>query len=363
MLVSMNRTYAICHSVWVRTMKRVACRRSMTIASLALLGIADIATSGASGDPDTKVLISLGGRLFFDTRLSADGAVSCATCHRPEFAYSDGRARGVGLGRQEGTRNVPSLADVGRYSTFNWDGRVRSLEEQVLMPFTTGIEHGLASQDDLVRLVRDDPAYRLTFRSVAIGDAGEINAAAISRALASFVRSLSAGQSPFDRYRVGQDKNSMSESARRGFEIFVGRGRCASCHVVTDTSASFTDNQFHALGLGLPEVSERLDSVLARLEGMNRAILPDDILGDADIAALGRYVVTQRPEDIGAFRTPSLRNVANTAPYFHDGSVQTLGAAVDVELYYRRQSDGSATVLSRAERDDLLSFLNALTEP
>ena len=336
--------------------------QSMKIA-LAFFGAAVFITSSAGGDAIDERWIALGARLFADGRFSADGTVSCASCHRPEHAYADARVTGIGISQHPGTRNVPSLTDVSRYATLNWDGRTGSLEEQVLQPFTTTVEHGLVSRDDLVRRVRAQEGYRPEFRALSGVDGGEIDGSAIAQALSAFIRSLSRETSAFDRYRAGRDVEGLSESARRGFEFFVGRGQCATCHVVTDAEAPLTDNRFHVSGVGLPDIGGRLGAVLTRLDRLGARLEPNDILSDPDIAALGRYVVTRKPEDIGAFRTPSLRNVARTAPYFHDGSVPTLEAAVDLELYDRRRADGLPVVLSRSERDDLLEFLRALNDP
>ncbi len=331
------------------------------VCSASLAGVVFL-TSSAAVEPDNDAWIALGARLFSDRRLSADGNVSCATCHKPEAAYADGLSVAVGIGGHAGTRNAPSLMGVGALSVFNWDGRTHTLEEQVLQPFTTSIEHGLASRDELTQRVTEDPAYRRSFSDLAAVGTREIRSMDIATALAAFVRSLSAESSAFDRYRAGHDPDALTDSAKRGLEVFQGHAGCASCHTVGEAAAAtFTDQRFHALGVGLSSVGTRLESILARIEGSPRSIGADDILSDPDIADLGRYLVTRLPEDIGRFRTPSLRNVARTAPYFHDGSVATLETAVDLELYYRRQSDGALTAVSRDEREDLLAFLRALS--
>ena len=147
-------------------------------------------------------------------------------------------------------------------------------------------------------------------------------------------------------------------------DLFVDKqlGFREKSQFATDADAPLTDGRYHALGVGLSAIGPDLGAVLAQIEALAAPIPSDEVLGDPRIAALGRYVVTRVPEDIGKFRTPSLRNVAITGPYFHDGSVDTLDAAVDLELYYRRQSDGTPVVLSRAERNDLIEFLTALTD-
>ena len=337
--------------------------RMVTMTMVAWIVCSGFLTSSVAVESDQNAWIRLGAQLFSDRRLSADGSVSCATCHKPEAAYADGRTTAVGVAGHAGARNAPSLIGVGGFAVFNWDGRTSFLEEQVLQPFTTSIEHGLASRGELTTLVRDDPAYRRVFADLAAVGTREIQPADIGAALAAFVRSLSGGSSAFDRYRSGGDPDALTESARGGFEVFKGHAGCATCHAIGEGVASFTDQQFHALGVGLSSVGGRLETILKWIDSFPRTIEADDILSDHDIAELGRYMVTRMPEDIGRFRTPSLRNVARTAPYFHDGSVATLETAVDLELYYRRQSDGTLTAIGRDERDDLLSFLRALSEP
>lgn len=317
--------------------------------------------SSAPGD----TLVEIGRQLFFDTSLSLDGTVSCSTCHRPESAFTDRRATSVGTRAAVGSRNAPSLINTPRNGAFNWDGREVSLEAQVVHPFVSRLEHGLASQFEVVRRVRGDEVYRRSF-DMAFGDDADgasVTTERIARALASYVRSLVDEQNALYRFRISRDTKTFPMAAQRGFEVFRGRAQCGRCHIATDADAPLTDGRYHALGVGLSAVGPDLGAVLARIEALGSPIPFDEVLADPRIAALGRYVVTRVPEDIGKFRTPSLRNVAVTGPYFHDGSVETLEAAVDLELYYRRLSDGTPLALSRAERNDLIEFLRALTDP
>lgn len=330
------------------------------VASLASISAAIPDASSAAGD----TLVEIGRRLFFDASLSLDGTVSCSTCHRPEAAFTDKRATSVGARAAVGSRNAPSLINTPRNGAFNWDGREVSLEAQVVHPFVSRVEHGLASPFEVVRLVRGDEAYRRSFE-MAFGDDADGESVTIERiaqALASYVRSLVNEQDALDRFRISRNPTAFPMAAQRGFEVFRGRAQCGRCHIATDADAPLTDGRYHALGVGLSAIGPDLGAVLAQIEALAAPIPSDEVLGDPRIAALGRYVVTRVPEDIGKFRTPSLRNVAITGPYFHDGSVDTLDAAVDLELYYRRQSDGTPVVLSRAERNDLIEFLTALTD-
>jgi cytochrome c peroxidase len=330
------------------------------LSGLALFPAAIPDASSASGD----ILIEVGRRLFFDASLSLDKSVSCSTCHRPEYAFTDQRRTSVGAYRAVGTRNAPSLINTPKNGALNWDGREISLEAQVVHPFVSRVEHGLASQFEVVRRVRGNEAYRQSFKMAFAGDSNEesVTIERIAGALASYVRSLADGQTALDRSRGGRDADAMSKAAQRGFELFRGRAQCGRCHVVTDSEAPLTDGRYHALGVGLSAVGPDLGAVLARVDALGPLPPSDEVLADPRIGALGRYVVTHLPDDIGKFRTPSLRNVAVTRPYFHDGSVETLEAAVDLELYYRRLTDGTPVVLSRAERDDLIAFLRALTD-
>lgn len=306
--------------------------------------------------------IRLGARLFFDARLSANGAVSCATCHIPEQAFSDGRPRAIGLHGALGVRNTPSLLHVAEHAPLFWDGRRDSLASQAADPFVNRLEHGLGSEQKLVDLVLADRTYRASLqhsRDAAAEVAGQIYAA-----LAAFQRTLVAGPSAFERFQYGHDASAMGLSAQRGLRLFTGRAQCSSCHFIGPSSAVLTDNRFHALGIGLGPASQRMPELLrkALADGMRspRAI-GDLLISEPDIAALGRFLVTLEPKDVGAFRTPSLRNVALTAPYMHDGSIATLEDAVTHEVYYRGRQAGQPLILSADEQSDLVTFLRALT--
>lgn len=304
-------------------------------------------------------LAKLGHDLFFDTRLSADGTVSCATCHQPEHGFTDGRPLAVGLAQRKGTRNTPSVINAALQGAQFWDGRRNSIEAQVFDPLLNANEHGLAQPAEVIDRVREDRAYVARFE-IAFGVA-EPEREHIAEALASYVRSLATGDSPFDRYAYGCDARALSASAARGLALFTGRAQCSACHTIGERSASFTDNDYHSVGVGLDAVSPRLAPIARRVAATPSEQLSTLIGSDPDVAALGRFVVTLDPRDIGKFRTPSLRNVAETAPYMHDGSVPTLEAAVDRELYYRGQAIGRPLVLTPVERQDLVFFLRALT--
>jgi cytochrome c peroxidase len=295
------------------------------------------------GRPTAKA-VEAGRRLFSDTRLSADGHVSCATCHQPSRAFTDGRATSLGVAGKIGTRNTPSLVNILFARPLFWDGRGEALAVHVLDPLYNPVEHGLSGAGELKRLAAADSAD-------------------VGNALAAFLRAQVAGDSPFDRYYFGKRKNAMSASAVRGLDLFRGRAGCAACHTIDKGSALFTDQQFHSLGIGMEKVERKLPALAARVRAADPAKLGHLVLGDAEIATLGRFVATGKPADIGKFRTPSLRNVALTAPYMHDGSMATLEAAIELEANYRLLASGRPVTLSVEDKADLVEFLKALTSP
>ena len=312
-------------------------------------------------NPATPAKIALGQQLFHDPRLSADGSVSCATCHVPEQAFTDGLSVAEGIGGQRGTRNTPTLLNVTFERSFFWDGRRATLEAQAQDPFIHPREHGLKDHAQLTAIIRRDPAYRRAFKHAFSIRPAAISVAHVAQAIASFERTLVAANSAFDRYYYGGEKQALSASALRGLEIFQHRAQCTQCHVIGETSALLTDHQYHSLGVGYHKIEPRLAELTLRLAQRPVPALDHSILGEAEIAELGRFAVTLNPQDIAKFRTPSLRNVALTAPYMHDGSVATLEEVIDLELYYRGVASGRPLVLTPQEKSDLLAFLKALT--
>jgi cytochrome c peroxidase len=253
----------------------------------------DLHLPAAADIPFSTARVALGRRLFFDPRLSRDGTLSCASCHRPELAFADGRTVPVGIAGAEGKRNTPTLVNRAYGALHFWDGRAASLPAQVLEPIADPLELGLEVEAAIERLSRD-PGYRRAFRQ-AVGDVP--TPAALAAVLAAYVASIIAGDAPFDRYTAG-DTLALSFEARHGRRLFVGRANCATCHV----GPNFTDERFHNTG-----VAWRTD-------------VPADS---------GRYRVTREPRHLGAFKTPTLREVARTAPYMHDGSLATLEEVIE----------------------------------
>ena len=253
-------------------------------------------------NPPTADSIALGRKLFFDVRLSGDDTVSCATCHNPQLSFTDGLPGSRGIGRKIGRRNAPTVLNAAYYSSFFWDGRAGSLEQQAGMPIANPDEMG-QPHDLSIKKFEKIAEYKKEFELVY--GPGRLTIEKIEMALASYERTLVSGDSPFDRYMYGGDKTALSDSAIRGLKIFTdkNKGNCATCHTIEEKFATFSDGKFHNLGAGINSKGELTD--------------------------WGRYEQTKVEGDRGAFRTPDLRNVAKTAPYMHDGSLKSLKDVVD----------------------------------
>lgn len=302
--------------------------------------------------------ITLGKRLYSDAQLSRDGSVSCNSCHRRDKAFTDGRSVSIGINAVAGTRNAPSLLDVSTMRRFFWDGREQRLETVVLQPFSNPVEMGLASTQAVVTKLEGSPAYTAAFAQ-AFPDRPIVTAEHIAIALTAFLHSISTGRNAYDRYRPG-NKSSLNMDQRAGLEVFAGKGECNACHRLGGNPATLTDNEFHHLGVGEASLADGIKK-LSQLAPSGTTGLGAIVLGESDIAELGRFAVTRKPIDLAAFRTPSLRNVAVTGPYMHNGSVATLEDAVDQEVYYRSLSKGRPLSLTVDERRQLITFLGALT--
>jgi cytochrome c peroxidase len=280
-------------------------------------------------NPLTREKNALGRRLFHDTRLSRDGSLSCAGCHNPRRAFTDGRRVALGIGGAHGTRNVPSLLNRAWGTAFFWDGRASTLEQQAMEPILSPKELGM-SPDGVVALARSS-RYRPRFVK-AFGR--EPTLPDVARALASYVRTLVAASSPFDRFLDG-NRRALGIEAVRGLAIFRGKGGCTACHA----GPTLSDERFHNTGV-------------AWRSG-----------GPADE---GRARVTGEAADRGAFKTPSLREVTRTGPYMHDGSFATLEQVIDYYDAGARANPGLDSRirplhLSAGERRDLRAFLGSLT--
>ena len=313
-------------------------------------------------------LTRLGERLFFDARLSRDRAVSCATCHRPEVAFAEGRPKSLGTGGRIGLRNAPSLLDVGSQRTLFWDGRQVTLEAQAVEPLINPTEHGLGDHGEVVRILATSSDYPVEFKEAFGAGQPAISVRRVGQALAAYQRTLKTGPAPVDRFLRG-DESALTPRARAGWQTFSGVAACIRCHTPDQRSSPggrplFTDHDFHAIGIGQERIARLLPVLVPTVARERAAGVSADklILDNPEVASLGRFVVSADIADLGKFRTPGLRNVALTAPYMHDGSIRTLREAVDHEVYYRGRADGRPLILTPQELDDLVLFLEeALT--
>jgi len=328
-------------------------------------------------NPQTPEKIALGEELFHDMRFSATGDVSCATCHDPEKAFTDSPLKtSQGIEKKTGTRNAPTVINSAYFHTQFWDGRSPSLEDQALHPPVNPIEMGLPSHEPILEIVRTDPGYVKAFADV-FGVAGDdITMDHVTKAIAAFERTQIAGDSPFDRWFFGGEESALTEQQQRGYELFINQGRCVSCHVIEQTQALFTDNRFHNIGVGINNIQNDVPELAGEFLEADLTLSEVDVevLTDKRTSELGRFAISHGFDDLGSFKTPTLRNIAATAPYMHDGSVATLRDAV---VHYNNggvTNEGDAVNdflsggirplnLEDDEIDDLVAFMEALTSP
>lgn len=287
-------------------------------------------------NPPTPERVRLGRWLFYDRRLSGDGSVSCSTCHEPAHVFSQATPVATGIRGQKGVRKAPSFVNeaVTLYPYFFWDGRAASLEDQALGPIANPIEMGSTHQS-MVATITKIPGYAPYFKQAFGTEA--ITKERVVQAIADYERTRMDGNSPWDRWRQNRDEHAVSDEVKKGHELFFGKAKCNQCHL----GENFTDSRFHNLGVGYNPRTRKY-------------------------ADVGRYAVTKNPDDLGAFKTPGLRDVDKHAPYMHDGSVATLREVMDL---YNRGGErnphldpkvGEPLHLSDAEIDDLIAFMKAL---
>jgi cytochrome c peroxidase len=257
-----------------------------------------------------------------------------------------------------------------------WDGREPDLESQSKQPLINPVEHGLSNYEPILEIIRTDPYYQTAFQSVFGVAAKKVTIDHVAKAIASFERTLVSGDSAFDRYYFKRQADAMTEQQVRGFSLFVGEGRCISCHVIEQDQALFTDGQFHNIGIGINQIQQDVPRLaqafqVAKSKGINVDVA---VLSDKKSSELGRFAVTDELSQIGAFKTSTLRNIDLTAPYMHDGSLKTLK---DVMNHYNNGGvtkkgdrvndflDGGIRPLNLtdAQMDDLVAFMKALTSP
>jgi cytochrome c peroxidase len=291
-------------------------------------------------NPPTADSIALGRALFYDPMVSVDGTVACSSCHDPRRYFSDGSPVSSGVGGMKGTRNAPTILNAAYLPFQFWDGRAISLEQQAISPIVNPVEMREKDVAVTVEKLKTEGRYQAMFQS-AYGSP-DITMERVQKSLASFERTLLSGNSAFDQYQYGGNKAAMNEAQVRGLAVFLdpGRGNCAVCHTINKDYALFEDGKFHNTGEGAGDAGEFAD--------------------------MGRYHETKAATDTGAFLTPSLRNVANTPPYMHDGHLKTLKEVVD---FYAGQGNSNPYLdpemkkihLTGRDREDLVAFLQALS--
>ena len=318
-------------------------------------------------NPQTPEKISLGQKLFFERRLSADGTVSCSTCHNPELAFTDRKPTSVGIKGRVGQRNAPTVLNALYNKTQFWDGRAKTLEEQAGFPIVNPSEMGHSNLDAAVAQIASVEEYEQAFHRV-FGHAP--NGPDLLRTIASYERTQLSFDSPFDHFIAG-DNNAIDASAKRGWELFNTQARCNKCHALTETQrdvALFTDNDFHNIGIGI--IRHNVVALVGQAEKLiNSADTAAIDLAaiQHDMSVLGRFLITKQEKDTASFKTPGVRNVLVTGPYFHDGSQETLWDVID---HYNKgdglhnpwlDKDMQPLALTETDIDDLVAFLASLT--
>jgi cytochrome c peroxidase len=323
-------------------------------------------------NPPTPEKIALGRKLFFDRRLSVNNTMSCGMCHVPEQGFTSNElATPVGVEGRTVRRNSPTVINVAYVRQVFHDGRETSIETQPISPLTAHNEMANPSMGFVLARIASLDDYDGRFER-AFGGGPTVDR--LGQALSAWQRTLVAANAPFDRWKFGRDENAMTAEQKRGFALFNGKARCSNCHTVDREFALFTDDGFHDTGIGYfrEEVTPRDASPLP-VEMAPGVVIPVerdylDAISEKREPDLGRFEVTQKPEDKWRFRTPSLRNVAVTAPYMHDGSLRTLE---DVVRFYARGGvvhpglDPLIRPIDLSEDDvaALVAFLQSLTSP
>jgi cytochrome c peroxidase len=318
-------------------------------------------------NPQTPEKIALGQKLFFDGRLSADGTVACATCHDPTRAFTDGRPTSIGIHGRAGQRNAPTILNALYNKTQFWDGHASTLEDQAAFPIQNSVEMGQPSLDAAVATLAGIDEYQQDFQRVF---GHPVNGPDLLRAIASYERAQVSYDSPFDHFIAG-DPKAIDDAAKHGWELFNTQARCNKCHALTETkrdATNFTDNDFHNIGIGIirhnvPALARQAEQLID--SGDTAAI--DRAAIQTDMSALGRFLITKKEADTASFKTPNLRNLLMTGPYFHDGSQETLWDVID---HYNKgaglnnpwlDEDIQPLALTEHDIDDLVAFLASLT--
>jgi cytochrome c peroxidase len=316
-------------------------------------------------NPQSAAKVELGRKLFFDTRLSADGTVACATCHKPELAFADGKAVAEGVAGRRGPRNSPTLLNVIYNPGHFWDGRSDTLEEQAIQPLINPLEMGDQTHAAIVARLQQIPEYTRAFPQVFHKP---LSIELVGHALAAYERTLLSGTSPLDRYLAGEP-HAINEAAQRGLALFRGKARCSRCHTFNDRNPFFSNYDYVNTGVAanhssFAKMERQIFDAADNPAEVKRLV--DQFSKEEGGPELGRIAITYHILDLGAYRTPSLRNIALTAPYFHDGSAATLA---EVVRFYNgggrdnlnREWDLHPLGLTETEQQELVEFLNTLS--
>ncbi len=307
--------------------------KQFTIIALVLIAITFIQASFINEAPKDKE--ALGKLLFFDNILSKDNTISCASCHKPAYAFADTSAVSIGVDGKKGVRNTPSAMNVALQTIFFWDGRAKDLEQQALMPIENSIEMNLPIDEAIHRLTQNDK-YKKYFQEIFNSAPTKEN---LAIAIAAFERTLETSESPFDNWKFYDDSTAVNDAVKRGFVVFNTKGKCVQCHF----GSNFTTNEFRNIGL----------------------------FNGKDLNDSGRASISHDTNDMGKFKVAALRNVAVTAPYMHNGMFKTLKEVIAFYDDPRKVVTGAIAIdsllskplgLTQQEKDDLEAFLNSLTD-
>jgi cytochrome c peroxidase len=314
-------------------------------------------------NPITDAKAKLGDMIFDEKRVSADNSVACNTCHSPRNGFTTHTEAARGVGDQIGKRNAPSILNAMFYKSMFWDGRAATLEEQATLPILNPVEMGQKDPKDVVAKLAAIPEFVEAFQQVF---GHPPNWEDMSKALAAFERTRLSTEAPFDRFLRGDEK-AFNASQRRGWSLFTGKARCGSCHTYDPALPLFGDNRFHNTGVAARKQDfDQLATRVSKSAAAGSKAEIDKLALETDYSDLGRFLVTRKREDIGAFKTPFLRDVLLTGPYMHDGSLETLW---DVIEFFNKGGERNPFLdaemrplgLTASEVDDLVNFLGALT--
>ena len=314
-------------------------------------------------NPITDAKAKLGDMIFDEKRVSADNSIACNTCHSPRNGFTTHTPASRGVGNQIGKRNAPSILNSMFYKSMFWDGRAATLEEQALLPILNPVEMGQKDPKDVVAKLAAVPEFVEAFQKVF---GRPPNWEDMGKALAAFERTRLSTEAPFDRFLRG-DAKALNASQNRGWTLFTGKAHCGNCHTYDPALSLFGDNKFHNTGVAArkQDFNQLAKRAVESAAAGNKAEI-DKLALETDYSELGRFLVTQKREDVGAFKTPFLRDVLLSGPYMHDGSLETLW---DVVEFFNRggernpflDSEMKPLNLTANEVEDLVNFLSALT--